>query len=117
MGGQICTSRLTHWVTAVLAVAILVPSMVGFANKFLEFAVLVQQDNAGAFAIAPVLNYLLASAGFLLLLGWATRNGMFRDVEQPKWKMLEQERLLDSQQSAAGWSVDAKQTSRTERVE
>jgi hypothetical protein len=41
-------------------------------------------------------NYLLAGIGFLCLLGWATLNGMFHDVEQPKRTMLENEERLDA---------------------
>jgi hypothetical protein len=43
-----------------------------------------------------VLNYLLASMGFLCLFGWAAMHGMFRDVEQPKVTMLENEARLDA---------------------
>ena len=51
----------------------------------------------GAFAIAPIVNYLLASAGFLFVLLWATANGMFHDIEAPKYRMLEREEELDKQ--------------------
>ena len=47
-------------------------------------------------AIAPILNYLLASVGFFLLLMWAAMNGMFHDIERPKHKLLEQEEQLDA---------------------
>ena len=40
-------------------------------------------------------KYLLASLGFFCLLMWAALNGMFRDLEQPKYNMLENERELD----------------------
>ena len=43
----------------------------------------------GAFAITPMVNYLLASLGFLCLLLWATRNGMFRDIESAKERLRE----------------------------
>ena len=51
----------------------------------------------GAFAISPIVNYLLASFGFLLLFGWAALGGMFHDIEQPKYTMLENEARLDQQ--------------------
>lgn len=88
-------SRAARWVTALLAVAILVPSLWGFGAKFLEFVALASGDVEGAFAISPVANYLLASVGFLLLFGWAALQGMFRDIEQPKHDMLENEWRLD----------------------
>lgn len=82
------------WVTGLLAVVILVPALVGFGKKFLEFLSLIGNEE-GSFAVAPVLNYLLASMGFLLLFGWAVLHGMFRDIEQPKVDMLRREALLD----------------------
>jgi hypothetical protein len=77
-----------------VALAILLPSLYGFGNKFLELVRLYRGDAEGAFAIGPIVNYLLASLGFVLLFGWAAANGMFRDVEQPKHTLLENESLL-----------------------
>jgi hypothetical protein len=54
-----------------------------------------QGDAEGAFAVAPIVNYLLATTGFLFLLGWAAANGMFHNIEQPKQDMLAQEAALD----------------------
>jgi len=84
-------------VTLILAFVILIPSMWGFVGKFAELIALLRGDADGAFAISPVLNYLLASLGFFCLLCWATFNGMFRDIEKPKETMLETERRLDAQ--------------------
>ena len=83
-------------VTGVLALLILIPSLLGFADKFQQLIILCKGDADGAFAITPVVNYLLASLGFLCMLIWATMNGMFRDIEQPKRKMLDTEALLDA---------------------
>jgi len=85
-------------ITAILAVLILVPSLWGFGSKFLEFVALCRGDPDGSFAIMPVLNYLLASLGFLLLFGWAVLQGTFRDIEKPKFTMLDNERRLDENQ-------------------
>jgi hypothetical protein len=82
-------------VTILLAVLILVPSMVGFVNKFVEFFNVSQESGAGLFAVAPMLNYILASLGFLCMLVWAAFNGMFHDIERPKFDMLENEALLN----------------------
>jgi len=81
--------------TAILGVLILIPSMLGFVNKLLEFKHVVEGEADGAFALTPIVNYLLASAGFFSLLIWATCRGMFRDIEAPKHLMLEREELLD----------------------
>ncbi|MCO6455534.1 MAG: hypothetical protein J5I93_09585 [Pirellulaceae bacterium] len=92
------SARLRTRVTLALAIAILIPSMYGFAGKFYEFLHLVRGESDGAFAVAPILNYLLASGGFLLLLLWATANGMFHDIERPKHTLLDREQQLDAAQ-------------------
>ncbi len=91
--------RLRRWITGLLAVAILIPSLWGFGSKFVEFVAIYRGDADGAFAISPILNYLLASLGFLCLFGWATLHGMFRDIEAPKYTMLDNENLLNRQET------------------
>jgi nitrogen fixation-related uncharacterized protein len=88
-------SRRKTLVTIAFAVIILVPSMLGFGAKFLEFIHTFRGESDGAFAITPMVNYLLASMGFFCMFIWAILNGMFRDLERPKEIMLERERLLD----------------------
>jgi hypothetical protein len=83
-------------VMLLMAAAVLLPSLYGFGTKLIEFIALFRGDVDGAFAISPVLNYLLASLGFLCLFGWAAMHGMFRDVEGPKIAMLENEARLDA---------------------
>ena len=89
--------RSIAWtITIVFGVLILIPSMLGFVMKFSELMTLTGDSNDGGFAITPVINYLLASLGFFFLLLWAAVNGMFRDLERPKYLMLENERELDA---------------------
>jgi hypothetical protein len=82
-------------VMLLMAAAVLLPSLYGFGTKLIEFIALARGDVEGSFAISPVVNYLLASFGFLMLFGWAALGGMFRDIEQPKYAMLENEAKLD----------------------
>lgn len=89
------SSRTVAIVTAVLGVVILVPSMLGFVNKLIEFGNVIGGDAEGAFAMTPIVNYLLASLGFFCLLIWTAGQGMFRDIEAPKHAMLEREQSLD----------------------
>lgn len=74
----------------------LLPAFLGFGNKLLEFFMLLG-DEDGAFAVTPILNYLLTTAGFFFLLCWATMHGMFREIERPKDTLLSTERLLDEE--------------------
>lgn len=98
MQNQPRPNRTKSIVLIVMSVVILVPSMTGFVMKFVEFVRTFQGASDGAFAITPMLNYLLASLGFFCLLLWATINGMFHNLERPKYRMLEVEELLDKQQ-------------------
>lgn len=84
-------------VTIVLALVILVPALIGFGIKFREF-LLLAADPEGSFTLMPVLNYLMVSLGFLFLFGWAMIHGMFRDIEKPKFTMMENEELLDEEE-------------------
>ena len=91
--------RLRTRLTAVFAVLILTPSMLRFGAKFIELARTLRSSADGAFAISPLLNYLLGSLGFLCLLLWAVASGMFHDLERPKHRMLEREQELDGGQA------------------
>jgi len=95
MISPITPSRRQFFITIILAVVILVPSVWGFGMKFIEFIALFRGSPEGVFAISPITNYLLASLGFFCLLCWAIAHGMFSDVEKPKYTMLETERFLD----------------------
>lgn len=90
--------RTTNWqvrITLLLAVLILIPSGYGFVGKFIELVRVFQGEPGGAFAVAPMMNYLLASLGFFFLLLWAAARGMFRDIERPKYELLAHEDILD----------------------
>lgn len=91
------TTRTQLIVTIVFAFVILIPSLYGFGNKLREFVLLFRGDVDGVFAITPIMNYLLASLGFFFLFFWAIYHGMFRDIEAPKYTMLENERKLDEE--------------------
>lgn len=96
------TSRIQMKTLTVIAmsVIILVPTMAGFVTKLIEFVHTYRSQSDGVFAITPITNYLLASLGFLCLLLWATFNGMFHDIERPKYRMLDVEQELDRASAA-----------------
>ena len=77
-------------------IAVLAPGAYGFIEKFLQFVRAVRADEGGGgFALVPLANYLIATLGFLCLLVWAIAQGMFRDIEKPKYDMLTHEAKLD----------------------
>ena len=98
---KLTPSRLQNIIVGLMAVVILGFCAFGFGSKFIELVSMVknydsQESTEGVFAVAPLSNYLLASAGFLCLLGWAATQGMFTDIEGPKQTMLDREFELDA---------------------
>lgn len=89
------TTKAQIITTIVLALLILIPSLYGFVGKFVELVNVLRGEPDGAFAVAPIVNYLLASLGFFCLLLWASAGGMWTDIERPKYDMLARERELD----------------------
>ncbi len=83
----------------VMAVWIFIAGVYGFGSKFEEFIHLLSDPEfeEGRFALIPILNYILASAGFACMFVWAARNGMFKDIERPKFDLMDRERKLDQE--------------------
>lgn len=84
--------RIALWC---MAFGILIPGAYGFIEKLIQFIRTLNTDEGAGFTIVPISNYLLIAAGMACLLVWAVAHGMFRDIEEPKYKMLEREAELD----------------------
>ena len=89
------TPHRTHWLTWLFAALVLIPTILGFGNKFLDLWLVMQGDEEGAFAATPIVNYLLATAGFFCLLLWSAFQGAFHDLDQPSRTMFDNEPRLD----------------------
>jgi len=79
----------------IICLVILGPCLVTFGGKLQMLIAVFRGQAEWAFAVTPVINYILASIGFLLLFLWAILNGMFSQLEEPKLTMLINERMLD----------------------
>lgn len=95
-------SRSKLWVMWGAVVLIILPAGIGFAEKLWLFISAVRKDQVAGFVVVPVANYLIITAGMICLLVWAVANGMFRDVEGPKYDMLEHEDELDRLEGRPG---------------
>lgn len=77
-----------------------------FVFKLFSFLTTIRRDELAGFAFDPIVIYGIVAMGFLLLLAWAFLTGQFRDVERPKYEMLErfaeQERREALQRAAQG---------------
>jgi len=93
------TRRLRGTARAVHAFFVLAAVVAGctFIYKLFAFLQTIKKDELAGFAFDPIMIYGLVAAGFLFLLAWAYLTGQFRDIERPKYDMLErfdeQERL------------------------
>ena len=95
------TPHRTHWLTWLFAALVLIPTILGFSNKFLDLILVMQGDEEGAFAATPIVNYLFATAGFFCLLLWSAAQGAFHDLNEPSRTMFENEQRLDRQSPAS----------------
>jgi hypothetical protein len=100
MARRFNVSRGHRWFLLIFTLLFILPAGVGFSYKLYEFINVSGlkaegRFEEGRFALIPLMNYLLMFAGMFCLLLWAIYNGMFKDVESPKYTMLESERRLD----------------------
>ncbi|MFQ5491426.1 MAG: hypothetical protein ACE5GE_11960 [Phycisphaerae bacterium] len=92
-------SRGKRITLGVMAFAILIPGAYGFLSKLYEF---IHESAAGdevGFTIFPLANYFFVTLGMACLFVWAVAHGMFRNIEEPKYTMLEREEELDRRQA------------------
>lgn len=81
-------ARRRVWVLGFFVVAVTAAGL-QFVRKLFAFLSTIRKDELAGFAFDPVLIYAVVTAGFLCLLVWAFLTGQFRDVEKPKYEMLE----------------------------
>jgi nitrogen fixation-related uncharacterized protein len=72
-----------------------IAAAVGFGTKIFEFVRSFLRGET-EFALSSVSVYLMVALGFLCMFLWATLRGQFRDIEEPKRRMLEREAALDA---------------------
>lgn len=83
-----------------------------FCLKLYEFVRTASSGDLPGFAFATVFGYFVVTAGFLCLALWAFLRGHYRDIEEPKYRLLERETELDRQEAAeraaagAAWGVE-----------
>ena len=86
-----------RWFLWIFGPTVIVVAGVAFIFKLTEFIYVATNkgpDSMGTFLI-PVMNYLLVAAGFLCMFLWAYFTGQYRDVEAPKYRMLEMQAEID----------------------
>ena len=82
--------------------AVLVVSATAFIYKLTEFSMTVVRDGLEGFGIVAISVYLVGLVGLLLWNMWAYSRGFFRNIEAPKFRMLEMEEEYDRIEHATG---------------
>ena len=97
-----------RYVHAFFVSAILVAGSL-FVLKLFAFMKTIKKDELAGFAFDPIMIYAFVALGFLCLLTWAYVSGQFRDVESPKYEMLERfEAQVRAENAAAARPVHAR---------
>lgn len=88
------SSRTATWICRGMLFLVLCAGL-GFAYKLLEFSREALESETASFAVVPLVVYALMALGFASLFIWAALRGQFRDVEGPKYRLLEEEERHD----------------------
>lgn len=92
--------RFRFWVIVVTLGMMVAGS--GFIFKLVEFIRVAQNQDAEGFAVVPVVTYFLVTSGFICVFIWNYLRGGLRDVEKPKYKLLERHEEIERHDNAIG---------------
>ncbi len=79
------------------ASAIILVAGVGFIYKMTEFSATIVRDEVEGFGATAIAVYLTGVVPLLFLTIWAILSGKFRDIERPKFRVLELHDELESE--------------------
>jgi hypothetical protein len=88
---------MTRRTMVVFAFAIIVMVVAGssFIYKMTEFAVTIVRDDVEGFGAVAVATYLVGMVPLVFVTLWAVLTGKFRDIERPKFRLLELDREIE----------------------
>ncbi len=94
--GESNNSRSAHRFVWGFGVVMVILAGGGFLFKLIEFIAVFTNDEPLQFAVMPVLTYLIVAAGYGCLFMWAYTKGQFKNIEGPKYRMLEMQDEIDA---------------------
>lgn len=77
------------------AVAVMTVAGLGFVYKMAEFVVTITRDEIEGFGAVAVATYLIGMLPIVFLTLWGALSGRFRDIERPKFRLLELDREIE----------------------
>ncbi len=83
-------------------VFIVIIAAIAFIYKVSQYGKTLLTGDIPGFAVVQMVTYFVAVVGFVLLLIWSFLKGHFKDVEGPKYRMMEREAELDRQEQLEG---------------
>jgi nitrogen fixation-related uncharacterized protein len=89
--------RMTARGIVVFAFAVIVMVIAGgaFVYKMAEFAMTIVKDDVEGFGAVAVATYLIGMLPIVFVTLWAVLSGKFRDIERPKFRLLELDREIE----------------------
>ncbi len=79
------------------AAGVLVFAGVAFVYKMTEFSTTIMRDDVEGFGASAIGIYLSGAVPLMFLTLWAVLTGRFRDIERPKYRMLELHEEIESE--------------------
>jgi hypothetical protein len=79
------------------ATAVLVFAGLGFVYKMTEFSATIIRDDIEGFGATAIAVYLTGVVPLFFLTLWAILTGRFRDIERPKYRVVELHEKLDAE--------------------
>ena len=74
----------------------------GFSYKLSQFIRTMVNKEVQGFALVPVTTYFVVGIGYLCLFVWSYLQGHYKDVEGPKYRLLEREAELEAEHERTG---------------
>lgn len=77
--------------------AVILVAGVGFIYKMTEFSATIVKDEVEGFGATAIAVYLTGVVPLLFLTLWAILTGRFRDIERPKYRVLEMHDQIEAE--------------------
>jgi ABC-type uncharacterized transport system permease subunit len=84
------------------ALVVMAVAGLGFAYKMAEFVTTMVHDEIAGFGAVAVATYLIGMLPIVCLTLWAVLTGRFRDIERPKFRLLELHEELERAERRRG---------------
>jgi hypothetical protein len=96
------------WFLAAFAAAVVLLGGFGMVYKMTEFTMTIVKDDVAGFGVVALAVYFTGMLPLLFLTLWGICAGHFRDIERPKYRMLELDREIETGSRPGAPSLSAR---------